>query len=872
MSLTPMMEQYLRTKQEYEDAILFFHLGDFYEMFFEDAEIASRVLEITLTGRDGGPLGRVPMCGVPCHAANSYIARLVEKGYKVAVCEQVEDPKSAKGIVHREVTRVVTPGTVIEGQFLDDKANNYLCALYRGGDAWALAAADVSTGELLVTALPEAESKGAVLDELLRLAPREILVPESMASELTAQALLFPAVITPRPDSVFASDAAMDVIERQFGEAARREPWARHPLTGPAVGGLIAYLAETQKRPLSHIRTVRQYATGQYMVLDAATRRNLELTNSIADGSRKGTLLSVLDNTETAMGGRLLKNWIEQPLLDPRRIAERQGALAAIADNALLRESLRASLRRIYDLERLAARVAYGSANARDLLALKNSLSATAELKEILKQTDEPFLNGLERSLDPCADVRELIQQAIDEDAPVTIRDGGLIKAGFDAEVDQLRSLARDGKEWLCSFEARERERTGIRSLKVGYNRVFGYYIEVTRANLDLVPESYIRRQTLANAERFVTPELKEYEDKILGAQDRLLEREYHLFLDIRERVSNEVGRLQQLAASVACLDALNALAVAAVRHGFRAPQVDEEDRIEIKAGRHPVVEQALGAGAFVPNDALLNAEQRLVLITGPNMAGKSTYMRQVALIVLMAQIGSFVPAESARIGVVDRIFTRIGASDDLAGGASTFMVEMRECRTIVKNATSRSLIIMDEVGRGTSTFDGMSLARALVEYIAERIGAKTLFSTHYHELTDLESLPGVVNYTTTVAEDGEGIVFLRKVVPGKSNRSYGLHVARLAGLPEEILQRAAAVLIELESEKKAAVPAPKPPVQVLQMELFGSPEAHSVLEQVRRANIMGMTPLEAINQIYGWQRMLLSESDKKHTKVGRKP
>ncbi|MFZ5898213.1 MAG: DNA mismatch repair protein MutS [Bacillota bacterium] len=871
MSLTPMMEQYLRAKQEHKDAILFFHLGDFYEMFFEDAEIASRVLEITLTGRDGGPLGRVPMCGVPCHAANSYIARLIEKGYKVAICEQVEDPKSAKGIVRREVTRVVTPGTVIDGQFLDDKSNNYLCALYREGNTWALAAADISTGELSVTVLSEAQGKGMVQDELFRLTPREILVPESLASELEWQDLLFPTVITRRPDSRFTLDAAREVIERQFGEAGGREPWARHPLAAPAVGGLITYLAETQKRPLTHIRTVRQYVTGQYMVLDAATRRNLELTNSIADGSRKGTLLSVLDHTETAMGGRLLKNWLMQPLLDPCRIAERQGAVAAIADNALLRESLRASLHKIYDLERLAARIAYGSANARDLLALKNSLSATAELKEILQQTDEPFLNRLNQALDPCADVRELIERSINEDAPVTLRDGGLIKAGFDGEVDELRSMARDGKEWLCSFEALERERTGIRSLKVGYNRVFGYYIEVTRANLDLVPESYIRRQTLANAERFITPELKEYEDKILGAQDRLLEREYSLFLDIRERVNNEVGRLQQLAAGIACLDALNALAVAAVRYGFRAPQVDEEDRIEITAGRHPVVEQVLGAGTFVPNDTVLNTEQRLVLITGPNMAGKSTYMRQVALIVLMAQIGSFVPAESARIGVVDRIFTRIGASDDLAGGASTFMVEMRECKTIVENATPRSLIIMDEVGRGTSTFDGMSLARALVEYIVERIGAKTLFSTHYHELTDLESLPGVVNYTTTVAEDGDGIIFLRKVVPGKSNRSYGLHVARLAGLPEEILQKAAAILIELENEKKAVAPVHKPPVQVLQMELFGSPEAQSVLEQVRRANIMGMTPLEAINQIYGWQRMLLSEGDKRHAKRGKR-
>jgi len=871
LSLTPMMEQYLRAKQEHKDAILFFHLGDFYEMFFEDAEIASRVLEITLTGRDGGPLGRVPMCGVPCHAANSYIARLIEKGYKVAICEQVEDPKSAKGIVRREVTRVVTPGTVIDGQFLDDKSNNYLCALYREGNTWALAAADISTGELSVTVLSEAQGKGMVQDELFRLTPREILVPESLASELEWQDLLFPTVITRRPDSRFTLDAAREVIERQFGEAGDREPWARHPLAAPAVGGLITYLAETQKRPLTHIRTVRQYVTGQYMVLDAATRRNLELTNSIADGSRKGTLLSVLDHTETAMGGRLLKNWLMQPLLDPCRIAERQGAVAAIADNALLRESLRASLHKIYDLERLAARIAYGSANARDLLALKNSLSATAELKEILQQTDEPFLNRLNQALDPCADVRQLIERSINEDAPVTLRDGGLIKAGFDGEVDELRSMARDGKEWLCSFEALERERTGIRSLKVGYNRVFGYYIEVTRANLDLVPESYIRRQTLANAERFITPELKEYEDKILGAQDRLLEREYSLFLDIRERVNNEVGRLQQLAAGIACLDALNALAVAAVRYGFRAPQVDEEDRIEITAGRHPVVEQVLGAGTFVPNDTVLNTEQRLVLITGPNMAGKSTYMRQVALIVLMAQIGSFVPAESARIGVVDRIFTRIGASDDLAGGASTFMVEMRECKTIVENATPRSLIIMDEVGRGTSTFDGMSLARALVEYIVERIGAKTLFSTHYHELTDLESLPGVVNYTTTVAEDGDGIIFLRKVVPGKSNRSYGLHVARLAGLPEEILQRAAAILIELENEKKAVAPVHKPPVQVLQMELFGSPEAQSVLEQLRRANIMGMTPLEAINQIYGWQRMLLSEGDKRHAKRGKR-
>lgn len=861
-AVTPMMEQYLRIKEKYPDAILLFHLGDFYEMFFDDALTASRLLEITLTGRDGGPLGRVPMCGIPVHAAEGYIARLIEKGQRVAICDQIEDPKTAKGVVRRAVTRVITPGTVIEGSLLDDKANSFLAALVGSAeDGWGLAVADVSTGEVSTAFLDGPRATVTLMDELSRLAPREILIPEDLVSGLDWSALPEAPALTSRPNEWFDLSAAAEVLRAQFPrEELERGAWARQPAMIRALGGLFSYLAATQLRPLAHLRRVRVYTPGRYMVLDAATRRNLELTRSLADGGRRGTLLGVLDHTQTAMGGRVLRSWIEQPLLDPELINERLAAVGELAADTLRLDALRPALSRIYDLERLAARVAYGTANARDLLAVKASLEAVAALREAAEGLTGALSRRLVEALDPCPELTALLGRALADEPPVTLREGGLIREGYDPEVDRLRRLGREGKDWLLALEAEERERTGIRSLKVGYNRVFGYYIEVTKANLHLVPADYQRRQTLANAERFVTPALKEYEEQIVHARERLVDREYRLFLEIRERVLAEVPRLQCLAAAVAELDALYSLAVAAVRNGYTAPRVTAGGRIFIREGRHPVVEQALGPGAFVPNDTLLDDdEQRMLIITGPNMAGKSTYMRQVALIVLMAQIGSFVPAAEAEIGVVDRIFTRIGASDDLAGGASTFMVEMRECRTIVEQATPRSLVIMDEVGRGTATFDGMSLARALLEYLHERVGAKTLFSTHYHELTALEdSLPGVVNYTTRVAEDGRNIVFLRKVVPGRANRSYGLHVARLAGLPEEVIVRAERILATLEREQwSSGVKEAGPGARVTQLQMFIPDGGQVVLEELRRLNLDEMTPLQALNRLDELQRKL---------------
>lgn len=865
-ALTPMMEQYLRIKDEYPEAILLFHLGDFYEMFFDDALLASRVLEITLTGRDGGALGRVPMCGIPVHAAESYIARLVQNGHRVAVCDQVEDPKAAKGVVRRAVTRVVTPGTVIEGSLLPEKANSFLVCLVTGEDEreWGLAAADVSTGEVSTTVLTGERALVNLLDELARLAPREILLAEHLVARIDLSVLPRPPALTLRPQEWFALQAATAALRKQFAQSELEgAAWARQPEIIRALGGLFAYLAATQLRPLGHLRRVRVYTPGRYMTLDAVTRRNLELTRNLADGGRRGTLLAVLDHTATAMGGRLLKSWIEQPLLSPDLINERLEAVAELAADNLRLNALEPVLSRIYDLERLAARVAYGTANARDLLALKVSLTAVGTLRETAAGLASPLGARLVAALDPSPELMELLENALADEPPVTLREGGLIRDGYDPEVDRLRRLKTEGKDWILAAENEERERTGIRSLKVGYNRVFGYYIEVTKSNLHLIPDHFQRRQTLANSERFITPALKEREEQILHAEEKLVAREYQLFLDVRDQVLAGLPQLQRLAATVAILDALYALAVAAVRGGYAAPTINDDGRIVIHEGRHPVVEQALGPGAFVPNDASLDdKEQRIMVITGPNMAGKSTYMRQVALIILMAQIGSFVPAADARIGVVDRIFTRIGASDDLAAGASTFMVEMRECRTIVEQATSRSLVLMDEVGRGTATFDGMSLARAILEYLHEWVGAKTLFSTHYHELTALaDNLSGVVNYTTSVAEDGQNVIFLRKVVPGRANRSYGLHVARLAGLPETIIKRASEVLAVLEREQRSSgIKSTGPDARVAQVEMFAPAGEQVVLQELRKLDIQALTPLQALNNLDRWQRKLKDE------------
>ncbi|OPY63535.1 MAG: DNA mismatch repair protein MutS [Pelotomaculum sp. PtaU1.Bin065] len=856
MSYTPMIRQYLEIKKQYPDAVLFFRLGDFYEMFFEDAHLASRELEITLTGRDGGAGERVPMCGVPYHAAEGYIAKLIDKGHRVAICEQVEDPSAAKGIVRREVTRVITPGTVMESQLLEDKNNNYLVCVAPVLEGFGLAVADISTGTFMIASFSGVKARLALTEELARLRPAEVIVPRSQREVLAEDMRLIgmPVVSGFREDA-FSPVLAGQALEAQFGPSFRDQCGISDlDYLTPAAGALLIYLKETQKRELSHLNRFQFYQPGRFMVLDAATRRNLELTRSIADGSRRNTLLHVLDHTVTAMGGRLMKNWIERPLLDSDEIEARLEAVAELAEEVFLRHDLREGLKNIYDLERLSGRISFGTANARDLVALKKSLAQLPQIKSLLEQADASLLRATGNAVDLLDDARTLLESAIEDDPPLSLRDGGIIKTGFDPEVDRLRFAGRDGKSLLAGLEERERARSGIKSLKVGYNRVFGYYIEVTKSHLPLVPEDYQRRQTLANAERFITPELKEYEDMILGAEERLVQLEYHLFNEIREKISAMSSRIQTTAGAVAGTDVLLSLGETAVMDNYTRPVINNEGKITIRDGRHPVLENVLGPGQFVPNDTVMDdLDSRLFLITGPNMAGKSTYMRQVALIVLMAQIGSFVPASFAGTCLVDRIFTRVGAADDLSGGQSTFMVEMNECRAIVTGATKRSLIIMDEVGRGTSTYDGISIARALVEYIHRRVGAKTLFSTHYHELTDLDNLPGIVNYNVAVDERGEDIVFLRKVVPGKADRSYGIHVARLAGLPGEIIRRSAEVLESLESVKEPArqVAAAAEPAESL------APEEHPVLQEVRRLDVLRMTPLEAINKLCQLQNEL---------------
>ncbi|MEW5762388.1 MAG: DNA mismatch repair protein MutS [Bacillota bacterium] len=870
VQLTPMLRQYREIKQQYPDALLFFHLGDFYELFFEDAEIASRLLEIALTGRDGGEAGRVPMCGVPCHAADGYIARLIEKGYRVAICEQVEDPKQARGLVRREVTRVITPGTVVDGQFLEAKRNNYLASIVPVEGDYGLCLVDISTGEIAVTETRGERALEALLDELARAFPAEVLIPRAVPRTLLeAVRHTCPALVSEVEGETCTEDVARQVVMGQFGSGVAQAPWYR---SGPAVcalGAALQYLVRTQKRELAHLKSVSYLPATRHLLMDAATRRNLEITRSLRDGGKWGTLLWVLDHTVTPMGGRCLARWLEMPLTATEAIAGRHDAVQELVDTTLLRTRVRRELRTVQDLERLASRVACGSATARDLVALKTSLRALGPVREILTGLKAELLRELYGRLDPLDDVAALLEKALVDDPPASVRDGGLIREGFHPEVDRLRAIGSNGREWLCAFEARERERTGIRSLKVGFNRVFGYYIEITRPNLPLVPPEYRRRQTLANAERFITDELKRYEDEILGAEERLAALEYELFLELRQKVLAHLERLQQTARAVAELDALLSLAEAAARYGYVRPRVkDGGYHLAIEEGRHPVVERVLGAGSFVPNDVLFDGDRRLIILTGPNMAGKSTYMRQVALLVLMAQAGSFVPAKTAEFGVVDRIFARVGAADDLAGGRSTFMVEMSECRTILENATSASLVILDEVGRGTSTYDGMSLARAIVEFLHLHTRARILFSTHYHELTAMAAMPGVVNCTMAVREEGDEIVFLHRVVPGSANRSYGLHVARLAGLPREVLERAREVLAALEARGKGWAGG-QPSRPVTQLEMFAR-EIHPVLEELKEIDLATTTPLEALNKLHAWQKRLLDEAGRPVRRVRR--
>ncbi|HMM21655.1 MAG TPA: DNA mismatch repair protein MutS [Selenomonadales bacterium] len=863
VTYTPMMEQYREIKQRNPGSILFFRLGDFYEMFFEDAELASRELEITLTGREAGPSGRVPMCGVPYHAADTYISRLINKGYKVAICEQVEDPRQTKGIVRREVIKVVTPGTVLSDAMLAEKGNNFLALLYEVNDNLYLAAADVSTAECVWAEFAGPHRLGELCDQLFRLLPAEIVVSGKLTGLEEIRA--FTANRIPRASFTgFVVDdfAQIDPLPaRHF--AAEELPRTEAALT--AVALLLSYLYQTLKSDLSHLNRLTRYDAGEYLTLDAATLRNLEVTANMRDGGRKDTLLATLDYTKTAMGGRLLKRWLENPLKGRSAIADRQDAVGELLDKMLLRREVQQLFGSIYDFERILTRIEVGTANARDLLALKESLAVLPGIKEKMKPAGCRLLAHVALALETHADVAGLIAAAIADNPPLSVREGGMIRPGYDLELDELRGLSSDSKQFIQDLEARERESTGIRSLKVGYNKVFGYYIEVTNANSAAVPATYIRKQTLANAERYITPELKEFEIKILGAQEKIVALEYHLFTKIRDYVKERLKAIQQTARLIAELDGYAALAEAAARHNYTRPVFNTGREILIKDGRHPVVEQLLKGDMFVPNDTELNhRDSEIMIITGPNMAGKSTYMRQVALLMLMAQTGSFIPAREASLCPVDRIFTRVGASDDLATGQSTFMVEMNEVSHILKHATADSLVILDEIGRGTSTFDGMSIARAVIEYIRDKTKAKTLFATHYHELTALEETSKrIKNYSVAVKERGNEVVFLRRIVPGGADKSYGIHVAQLAGLPKRVVERAQEILAELEQGKEpvraageaAATAAP----ETVPLSLFAS----SLADELLNLDVMTLTPLEALNILYKLQNQARQEAGK---------
>lgn len=863
--ITPMMRQWHSFKRRYSDAIIFFRAGDFYEMFHEDAEIAARELGITLTSR-GRERGKpVPLAGVPYHAMETYLAKLVRKGYKVAICEQVEDPKQAKGVVKREVVRVVTPGTLMEENLLEEKSNNYLAALLRGRSGVGIAFADLSTGEF---ACGEFSSEEEALNQLIALSPAECLLPSSAAVEELRKHLR-ETFFNTMPEENFDPGAARELLEEHFGVASLEGFGVAELELGIAcAGAVLRYLRETQKSALPHITGLRRLSAKEHMLLDASTLRHLEITRNLRDGTAKGTLLEVMDRTTTAMGARLLRRWLLHPLTSAEKINRRLDAVEELHSDYLLQEELREALRGVYDLERLCSRIASGSANARDLVALKNSLRAVPRVKGLLSRCRSEMLREIAAQLNALEELVERIDLAIVDEPPASVREGGIIRQGYSEELDRLREAAREGKRWIAELEQRERRRTGIASLKVGYNSVFGYYIQVTKPNLHLVPKDYIRKQTLANAERFVTPDLKEKEALILGAEERAAKLEYELFSELREEAASKVEEVQVTARALAKLDVLLSFARIAGERGYVRPEVDEGYAIEIEEGRHPVVE--VHQGEFVPNDARLNEREQILIITGPNMAGKSTYLRQVALIVLLAQAGSFVPARSARIGVVDRIFTRVGASDDLTLGRSTFMVEMQEAANILNNASRRSLVILDEIGRGTSTFDGLSIAWAVVEYLHERIGAKTLFATHYHHLTELEQLLlRVKNYHIAVKEQGSNIIFLRKIMPGSIDKSYGIHVARLAGLPREVIENATQVLRRLEEEEVAddKIIAKRLRKRKLakvfsdkaQRTLFESLPAKPsrVEEELRKLNPNEMTPLEALQVLFKLKEML---------------
>ncbi|HJA19646.1 MAG TPA: DNA mismatch repair protein MutS [Candidatus Mediterraneibacter ornithocaccae] len=873
-----MMKQYMETKSQYQDCILFYRLGDFYEMFFDDALTASRELEITLTGKNCGQEERAPMCGVPYHAVESYLNKLVSKGYKVAICEQVEDPKTAKGIVKREVVRIVTPGTNLDTQALDESKNNYIMCIVYIADRYGVSVADITTGDYFVT---EIEDSARLMDEIYRFSPSEIICNEAFyMSGMDLDGMRDRLGIT-----IYSLDAWY------FDDAVCRQKLLDHFKVSSFVGlgladydcgvisagALLQYLLETQKNDLSNLTHITPYTSGKFMMLDSSTRRNLELCETLREKQKRGSLLWVLDKTKTAMGARTLRKYIEQPLIDKKEIEKRLDAVQELKNQAISREELREYLSPVYDLERLIMKITYGSANPRDLTAFRTSLEMLPPIRYILQDMQCDLLRSIMEELDPLEDLCTLITNAIREEPPIAMKEGNIIRDGYNEEVDKLRRAKSDGKDWLAKLENDEREKTGIKNLRIKYNKVFGYYLEVTNSYKDLVPEYYTRKQTLANAERYITPELKELEDMILGAEDKLYALEYELYTEVRETVAAEVERIQETAKAVAALDVFASLALVAERNNYVRPKINEKGVIDIKEGRHPVVERMIPNDMFIANDTYLDDKKhRISIITGPNMAGKSTYMRQTALIALMAQVGSFVPAKSANIGISDRIFTRVGASDDLASGQSTFMVEMTEVANILRNATSKSLLILDEIGRGTSTFDGLSIAWAVVEYISDSrlLGAKTLFATHYHELTELEGkIENVNNYCIAVKEKGDDIVFLRKIVKGGADKSYGIQVAKLAGVPDLVINRAKEIVEELsegdittrvsEIATKDKVSRKKPKVKkydevdIAQMSLFDTVKDDDVLEELKSLDVGNMTPIDALNTIYRLQNKL---------------
>ena len=876
-ALTPMMQQYMAIKEQYKDCILFYRLGDFYEMFYDDALTASRELEITLTGKNCGQEERAPMCGVPYHAVDVYLNKLVAKGYKVAICEQAEDPKQAKGIVKREVIRIVTPGTNLSQQALDEGRNNYLMCLVYDNNQFGLAITDISTGDFYTT---EVATLKELYDEIHRFSPSEIICNDSFymsgASLDDFKDRLHVSVST--LDTWYMDEAvSVQKIKEHFKVASLDGLGLTDFPSGTlAVGALLLYLYETQKNTLDNLTKITPYRSGGYMIIDSATNRNLELIETLREKQKKGSLLWVLDKTKTAMGARLMRNWIEQPLIEKKKITARQDAVEELYNDMITREEIREYLNAVYDLERLVTRISYRTANPRDLIAFKTSLGMIPHVKQLLSQAKSAELKEIDERMDCLEDIYDLIEKSIQDEPPIMIREGGMIKEGYNEDVDKFRLSRTEGKTWLAELEAREKEKTGIKNLRVRYNKVFGYYLEVTNSYKELVPEDWTRKQTLANAERYITPELKELEDMILGAEDKLAALEYDLYCEVRDSIGEQVVRIQETAKAIAHLDVLASLACVAQSNDYVRPSINTKGVIDIQGGRHPVVEKMNNNQMFIDNDTYLdNKNHRISIITGPNMAGKSTYMRQSALIVLMAQIGSFVPAKSANIGIVDRIFTRVGASDDLASGQSTFMVEMTEVANILRNATSRSLLILDEIGRGTSTFDGLSIAWAVVEHISnpKLLGAKTLFATHYHELTELEGkLDSVNNYCIAVREQGDDIIFLRKIIRGGADKSYGIQVARLAGVPDSVIDRAKEISSWLEetdvtdkaknlqvrtSVKKKevvreAVPAEK------QMSLFDIyPADHPVLKELAGLDVSNMTPIQALNTLYELQKRL---------------